>query len=213
MPANENDSVSGVSSDPTNADLTNDLVRSAEAVSGVTSDPLVGSAECTPSVIASGITSGERDARADEPEPLDAETVPDPANDPPPQNQPAKQTDPVDAWVDAELVDDDPDPEPQLYCDLHMPNGTDASCGACGRRRRIHERWEQRQNTLALRNMFSRPTEPARPAPRRPAARPEPPPWIKGTYGWRCRRHAHLEHPPPDCAPCRDAATAAEESA
>jgi hypothetical protein len=63
IPANANESVSGVGSDPTNADPINDLVGSAGSVSGVTGDPLVGSAECTPSVIASGIASGGRGAR------------------------------------------------------------------------------------------------------------------------------------------------------
>ncbi len=216
MPANRNDSISGVSSDLTNGDTTNDLVGSADSVSGVTDDPLVGSAECTPSVIASGITSGGRDPRAEEPELLDAEVVPDPANGPSPHNQRAKQTDTADAWVDAELVDDEPDPEPQLHCDRHMPDGTDSSCGACGRRRRIREKWEQRQQTWLLRGIFPNPAEPAEPVPtvRRPAPpKPEPPSWVPGPDGRpRCRRHGHLQTAPVDCTRCHDAAIAAEES-
>ncbi|WP_197381450.1 hypothetical protein [Mycolicibacterium mengxianglii] len=51
----------------------------------------------------------------------------------------------VDAVVvDGEVVDAAPDPEPQRYCDRHMPDGTDDKCGACGRRRRTHEAWEVR---------------------------------------------------------------------
>lgn len=87
---------------------------------------------------------GENGAAPAGVEPLDAEAVPDPANAHPQLNRPARQTDPAAAWVDAELVDDDPDPEPQPYCDRHMPHGTDARCGACKRRRQAHEAWQQR---------------------------------------------------------------------
>ncbi|GFG98130.1 hypothetical protein [Mycobacterium timonense] len=149
----------------------------------------------------------------DEPGPLDAEIVPDPANAHPPQNQP-DSTDPADAWVEAELVDDDPDPEPQQYCDRHMPHGTDGNCGACGRRRRIREKWEQRQQTSLLRGIFSKTAEPPQPVRRQPEPRPEPPSWVPGPDGRpRCRRHGHRKVAPVECAGCRDAAIAAEESA
>jgi len=90
------------------------------------------------------LSEGEKGAALAEREPLDVEPVADPGNDPPPKDQLAIQTDPAGAWVDAELVDDDPDPEPQPYCDRHMPHGTDARCGACKRRRQAHEAWQQR---------------------------------------------------------------------
>ncbi|WP_197373464.1 hypothetical protein [Mycolicibacterium baixiangningiae] len=35
------------------------------------------------------------------------------------------------------------DPEPQRFCDRHMPSGTDEPCGACKGRRRLHETWER----------------------------------------------------------------------
>jgi hypothetical protein len=41
----------------------------------------------------------------------------------------------------------------------------------------------------------------------------KPPEWIRGPFGPRCRAHGHVPAPPVDCTRCRDAATAAEESA
>lgn len=52
-------------------------------------------------------------------------------------------------------------------------------------------------------------TDPARRQP----ANGKPPSWIRGPYGSRCRRHAHLENPPSDCARCYEAAIAAAETA
>jgi hypothetical protein len=156
----------------------------------------------------------EGGARAAEPEPLDAEIVPDPANAPSPSNQFAKQTEPADAWVDAELVDDDPDPAPQPYCDLHMPHGTDNSCGACGRRRRTFEKWEQRQQTRWLQTVFAKTAEPEQTVRRRPKPKPEPPSWVPGPDGRpRCRRHGHLPTAPVDCTQCHDVAIADGETA
>jgi hypothetical protein len=165
--------------------------------------------------------------------PLDAEPVPDDGNDPPPPDssdekpqlldveevEPASRElvtqciDGIDAIV-GEVVDD-PEPEPQPYCDRHMPRGTDNSCGACGRRRRIREAWAQRQNALFMERILAKAAEPARPepAPWQPAPKPEPPAWIPGLHGPRCRRHGHLEFAPADCAGCRGAAVAARESA
>ncbi|SEH79586.1 hypothetical protein SAMN04489835_4232 [Mycolicibacterium rutilum] len=149
-------------------------------------------------------------------EPLDVEPVPDPDDDPPPRNLPAQSTDPAGAWVDAELVDDDPDPDPgpQRYCDAHMPEGTDASCGACGRRRKIRDEWQQRQQARFLMTAFSKTAEPTTPVRREPLPKPEPPAWVPGPDGRpRCRRHGHLPTAPPACTRCHDAAIAAGTSA
>lgn len=175
---------------------------------------------------------GEEDRGAPD-EPLDAETVADPANAHPPQNQPANRTDPADAWVDAEVVDGDPDPEPPLYCKRHMPDGTDDSCGACKGRRIAHERWGRRQPgdsklrawaALAL-EMRAAETPAVSAAPEGDAggtpdesahdsARHEPPSWVPGPDGQpRCRRHGHRKVAPVDCSGCRDAAIAAGKSA
>lgn len=177
--------------------------------------------------------SGGENARATEDEPLDVETVPDYGNAPTPPDiskdkpqqlnvadvEPAsrelvtQRIDDVDA-IDGVVVDDHPEPAPQPYCDQHMPNGTDSSCGACGRRRRIREKWEQRQQTWLLRGIFSKGAEPAQPVRRQPEPKPEPPSWVPGPDGGpRCRRHGHLPTAPVDCTRCHDAAIAAEESA
>lgn len=42
-------------------------------------------------------------------------------------------------------------------------------------------------------------------AHRQPANR-KPPSFVRGPYGPRCRRHAHLEHPPSDCTRCQELA-------
>ncbi|WP_126315847.1 hypothetical protein [Mycobacterium neumannii] len=167
---------------------------------------------------------------------LNAEPVPNDGNDPPPPDSSDKKPQLVDVeevepasrelvtqridgidGIDAIVgeVADDPEPEPQPYCDRHMPRGTDNSCGACGRRRRIREVWAQRQNALSLERILAKAAEPARPerAPWHPVPKPEPPSWIPGLHGPRCRRHGHLQFAPADCAGCRGAAVAAGESA
>jgi hypothetical protein len=169
----------------------------------------------------------------DEPEPLDVETVPDTGDAPPPADSSEEKPQPLDVEevepasrelvtqridgkdaIVGEVVDHDPDPEPQAYCDLHMPHGTDNSCGACGHRRRTRETWAQRQQARLLRGIFSKAAEPARPVRWQPAPKPEPPSWIPGPDGRpRCRRHGHLPTAPVGCTRCHDAAIAAGESA
>lgn len=36
------------------------------------------------------------------------------------------------------------------------------------------------------------------------AVKGEPPSFVRGPYGPRCRRHAHREHPPSDCTRCQE---------
>ncbi|WP_460359036.1 hypothetical protein [Mycobacterium sp. ZZG] len=181
---------------------------------------------------------GRENARAAEAEPLDVETVPDTGDEPPPPDFSDEEPQPLDVEeiepairelvaqridgtdaIDGEVIDDDSDPEPQPYCDLHMPHGTDNSCGACGRRRKLREKWERRQQASWLKGVFSTTAEPAQPPVRRqpapePAPRPEPPEWIPGPDGRpRCRRHGHRKVAPANCTECRDAAIAAGESA
>jgi hypothetical protein len=168
----------------------------------------------------------------DEPEPLDVEPVPDHANTPPPADSSEEKPQPLDVeevepdsrelvtqrtdrtdTILGEVVDDAPDPEPQPYCDRHMPNGTDNSCGPCGHRRGIREKWEQRQQARVLQGIFSQAAEPARPVRLQPPPKPEPPSWVDGPHGPRCPRHAHREVVPADCTRCQDAAITAKESA
>lgn len=42
------------------------------------------------------------------------------------------------------------------------------------------------------------------PVAHRQPANSKPPAFIRGPYGPRCRRHAHLEHPPSDCTRCQE---------
>ena len=150
------------------------------------------------------------------------------------------RTDP-DVLLDAELVDGDPDPEPPLFCDRH-PNDTEAPCGPCAGWRRAHERWERRHPSPPPKSKlraWAEFVEELRAAEQRaeearaadegeeppleaieakaaPAAkpRPKPPGWVPGPNGQpRCRRHAHLPFAPARCDGCRDAETAAGESA
>jgi hypothetical protein len=171
------------------------------------------------------------DSSEENPKPLDVENV-----EPVSRELVAQRVDGMDAIVHGEVVDDDPDPEPQAYCDRHMPDGTDRPCGACGGRRRAHEKWEQRQPSLGLLQKPSkfrawaelateeRAREQAQsdtagkqptfgPRHRQPAPAPEPPAWILGPYGPRCPRHGHHKVSPAECTRCQDAALAAQESA
>jgi hypothetical protein len=132
---------SGVSSDPTN-DPTNDLVGSAETVSGVRSDPLVGSGECTPSVYSSGNSSGESARAREDDEPLDVPAVPDPGNALSPRDLHLQEIE----MIDAELVDTNPDPEPPRGCDDHPNDDAGYTCRPCVGRAKAYKRWEGRQN-------------------------------------------------------------------
>ncbi len=46
--------------------------------------------------------------------------------------------------IEAELVDDPPDPEPPQYCPDHMPHGTGTKCSGCKVARLNYERWQER---------------------------------------------------------------------
>ncbi len=155
------------------------------------------------------LSEGEN-ARATDAEPLDVELVPRQSDAPAPLD--FHRIDDLDAIV-GEVVEDEADPEPQPYCDRHMPNGTDNSCGACGRRRRIREKWEQRQHACLLLRAVSKTADPAPPARQELLLKPEPPPWIDGPHGPRCPAHGHRKIPPADCTRCRDAVTTAADEA
>lgn len=206
------------------------ITRNAASSCGETQQ--AGAAKSPNLPIPEELEEGGEKARAAEPEPLDVETVPGHGDAHPPPNFSDREPQPLDVEtveptgrelvtqrvegmdeVVGELVDDDPDPEPQRYCDRH-PNGTDNSCGACGRRRKIREEWQQRQQARFLMTAFSKTAEPAPPVHREPLPKPEPPAWVPGPDGQpRCRRHGHLPTAPTGCIQCRNAAVAAEESA
>jgi hypothetical protein len=66
-----------------------------------------------------------------------------PENDPEPSGS-ADAPSLTPTTIDAQLIDDDPEPPP--YCPQHMPHGTGVSCRACKTARINHDRWLVRHN-------------------------------------------------------------------
>jgi hypothetical protein len=57
--------------------------------------------------------------------------------------------------LEAELVDEVPDPEPPRYCPAH-PFGTSGSCKGCAIARKNHDEWESRQRSVRVKRLFAR---------------------------------------------------------
>lgn len=106
--------------------------------------PGSGAAEHPQSVISSGNSSGMSGA-AHAPDLLDQENYIDVevVHEPAPADQLPALIDGIEE-IGGELVDADPDPEPDEFCQAHMPYGTDQDCRKCMRARFRHDDWKKR---------------------------------------------------------------------
>ncbi len=140
--------VSGGSSAPTNGAPTHHLVGAAEPLSGCSGGTLVGAAECTPSVISSGIPSGERGAPTVSTVMDTLPAVPDHALS---QEHLLEEKN----IFYAEIVDEPHDPEPPEFCDEHQPHGPWKSCRDCTIVWKARNRWKERHPERFLSGLFA----------------------------------------------------------